>query len=190
MKHALPIILAIVATSVSAADRPRFHGPNSDNNSPDTGLLKAWPEGGPSQIWAAAGIGEGYSSVVIAADTIYTSGAIGEDCVIIALNAGGEIVWQRQNGNAWKGSYPGTRGTPTIDGGLLYHLSGMGSLICVKADSGELVWSVNILEKFDGRNIRWGLSESLLVTGDKVICSPGSEDIGTVALDKMMGNVI
>ena len=190
MKHVLPLILAIATASVSAADWPRFHGPNSDNKSPDTGLLKTWPEGGPSRIWEAAGIGEGYSTVAIVGERIYTTGAIDGDCVITALNTEGKIVWQQQNGEAWNGSYPGTRSTPTIDDGLLYHLSGNGNLICLKADSGEVVWSVNILEKFNGRNIMWGLSESLLVIGDKVICTPGGENVGMVALDKMTGEVI
>ncbi len=190
MKYVLPLILAMTAASVSAADWPRFHGPNSDNVSPDTGLLKTWPEGGPSRIWEASGIGEGYSSPIIAGETIYTSGAAEGNCVITALNMEGKIVWQQQNGTAWEGSYPGTRSTPTIVDGLLYHLSGNGNLICLSAESGEKVWTVNILEKFEGRNIRWGLSESLLVIGVKVICSPGGENIGMVALHKMTGVVI
>ena len=66
MKRILPLILALATASVSAADWPRFHGPNNDNVSPDTGLLKSWPDGGPSRIWEATGIGEGYSTVAIA----------------------------------------------------------------------------------------------------------------------------
>ena len=190
MKYVLPLVLALATTSASAADWPRFHGPNNDNVSPDTGLLKIWPDGGPSRIWEAAGIGEGYSTVAIAGGRIYTSGSIDGDCVITALDAEGNIAWQQQNGKAWAKSYPGTRSTPTIDNGLLYHLSANGNLICLKADNGEVEWSVNILEKFDGRNIMWGLAESLLIIGDKVICSPGGEDVGMVALHKMTGEVI
>jgi outer membrane protein assembly factor BamB len=191
MKHTLLFVLAVTAASASAADWPRFHGPNSDNVSPDKGLLKSWPEVGPQRIWEASGIGEGYSTVAIVGDMIYTSGAIDDlECVVTALNSEGEIVWQQKNGDAWTGSYPGTRSTPTISDGLLYHLSGIGNLICLKADSGDVVWSVNILEKFNGRNILWGLSESPLVIGDMVICSPGGEDVGMVALDKMTGETI
>ena len=190
MKYILPLILVMATASASASDWPRFHGPNSDNVSPDKGLLKSWPEGGPSRIWEAAGIGEGYSSPIIVGERIYTSGAVGENCVITALDTNGKLVWQQQNGPAWKGSYPGTRSTPTIDNGLLYHLSGNGNLICLKADSGDVVWTVDILKKFDGTNIRWGLSESLLIIGDKVICSPGGENVGMVALHKLTGEVI
>jgi outer membrane protein assembly factor BamB len=190
MKYTLLLILAIAATHVSAADWPQFHGPNRNNKSPDKGLLKTWPEGGPSRIWEASGIGEGYSTVAIVGKRIYTAGAIDHDCVITALDMNGKKVWTRTNGKAWKGSYPGTRSTPTITDGLLYHLSGIGNLICLKADSGDVVWTVNILEKFGGRNIIWGLAESPLVIGDEVICTPGGKNVSMVALDRKTGEVV
>lgn len=189
-QYALPLVLAIAAASVSAADWPQFHGPNRDNKSTDKGLLKTWPEGGPSRIWEAAGIGKGYSTVAIVGNRIYTTGAIDEDSVITALDINGKKVWTRKNGKAWDGSYPGTRSIPTVTDGLLYHLSGIGNLICLKADGGEAVWSTNILEKFGGRNTTWGLAESPLVVGDKVICTPGGEEVSMVALDGNTGKVV
>ena len=176
-------------TRASEPAWPQFHGPNRNNKSPDKGLLKAWPEGGPSRIWQVAGIGEGYSTVAIVGKRIYTTGAINGDCVITALDMDGKKVWTRKNGKAWKRSYPGTRSTPTISDGLLYHLSGIGNLICLNAHSSEVVWTVNILEKFDGRNITWGLAESPLVIGDKVICRPGGKHVSMVALDRNTGKV-
>ncbi|MHC4426548.1 MAG: outer membrane protein assembly factor BamB family protein [Planctomycetota bacterium] len=189
MKCTLPLILAIAAASVSAGDWPQFHGPNRDNKSTDKGLLKKWPEGGPLRIWEASGIGEGYSTVAIVGKRIYTTGAIDGDCVITALDMDGKEIWTRTNGKAWKKNYPGTRSTPTFTDGLLYHLSGIGNLICLQADGGDVVWSTNILEKFGGRNIIWGLAESPLVIGDKVICTPGGENVSMVALDRKTGKV-
>ncbi len=190
MKYTLALVLAIAAVSVSAADWPQFHGPNRDNKSTDKGLLKTWPGGGPSRIWEAAGIGEGYSTVAIVGKRIYTTGAVDGDCVITALDMDGTKVWTRKNGKAWEKSYPGTRSTPTITDGLLYHLSAIGNLICLKADSGDVVWSANILKKFAGRNIIWGLAESPLVIDDKVICTPGGENVSMVALDAKTGKVV
>ena len=187
MKHVLAILLVFCATRVFADDWFQFHGPERDNKSPDTGLLQEWPEGGPTRLWEATGIGEGYSSVAIVGQRVYTTGEIEGDCIITVLDMDGDTVWTRKNGKAWDGSYPGTRSTPTIVGGLLYHLSGVGNLICLRSDTGKVVWTVNILEKFDGRNITWGLAESPLVVDNKVICTPGGEDISMVALDRMTG---
>jgi outer membrane protein assembly factor BamB len=52
-----------------------------------------------------------------------------------------------------------------------------------------VVWSTNILKEFGGRNIIWGLAESPLVIGDKVICTPGGENVSMVALDRKTGKV-
>ena len=45
---------------------PQFHGPNRDNISNESGLLRAWPAGGPDLVWTAKGLGHGYSSLAIA----------------------------------------------------------------------------------------------------------------------------
>jgi len=191
MKSLLALILTAGLTSIAAAaDWPQFHGPNRDNKSSDTDLLQSWPQGGPTRLWEATGIGEGYSTVAIVGNRIYTTGSINEDCVITAMDLSGKKIWTRTNGKAWERSYPGTRSTPTIVDGLLYHLSGMGNLVCLQADSGVPVWSVNILEKFEGRNITWGLAESPLVVDDMVICTPGGEEVSMVALDRKTGNVV
>ncbi len=190
MKHALAILLIFCATPAYAADWFQFHGPHRDNKSPDTNLLQEWPDAGPDRLWEATGIGEGYSTVVIVGERIYTAGEIDGDCVITALDMDGNKVWTRTSGRAWSKSYAGTRSTPTIVDGLLYHLSGIGNLICLNADTGDVVWNVNILEKFEGRNIIWGLAESPLVVGDKVICTPGAKDVSMVALNRKTGDVI
>ena len=190
MKHAIAILLVLTATCAFAGDWHQFHGPNRDNKSPDTGLLKEWPEGGPARTWEASGIGEGYSTVAIVGDRIYTVGEIDGDCVITALDMDGRKVWTRKNGRAWDKSYPGTRSTPTIADGLLYHLSGIGNLVCLEAGDGKPVWSADIMRRFGGRNITWGLAESPLVVDDKVICTPGGKDVSMVALDRRTGKTL
>ncbi len=197
-KHSLPrciiqIILFACLALPAWADGPswrQFHGPNQDNKSPDTGLLERWPDGGPELIWSAEGLGYGYSSVSIAQGRIFTSGNIDEKTVVTALNADdGEILWQTPNGPAWNDPVGGTRGTPTIDGDRVYDESPLGELVCLEAATGNKIWGLNILEAFEGENIFWGLSESVLIDGDRLICCPGGKT-AMVALDKMTGEVI
>ncbi|MHC4131074.1 MAG: PQQ-binding-like beta-propeller repeat protein [Planctomycetota bacterium] len=181
-------------SAVYAADEspcwPQFHGPNRDNISTETGLLKQWPEGGPELLWTVEGLGHGFSSMSIASGMIYTAGNIEKDTVITAINTDGKVLWQKKNGEAWKKDYPGTRGTPTIDGEKLYHQSPLGNLICMDAKTGEAVWQVNVLDKFNSKTPRWALAESLLIDGDNVISCPGGPKTCMAALDKKTGETV
>ena len=168
----------------------QFQGPNRDNKSLETGLLSQWPASGPRLLWTQQGLGEGYSSMACVDGLLYTTGNVGHDTIIVALDTTGKIRWRIKNGPAYHRSHPGTRSTPTVRGGLLYHENADGDIICVKAKNGDHVWSVNVLDRFKGRNIRWGLSESLLIDEGRVICSPGGEDIGVAALDAKTGNTV
>jgi len=191
-------VLAIVAwaagllgtASAAAWEWPQFHGPRRDNKSEETGLLEQWPEGGPKLLWTAKGIGHGFSTVAIADGRVYTTGNIAKQTVITALGLDGKKLWAVANGPAWRREVPGARGTPTIDGGRLYHENADGDVVCLDAKTGKEVWGLNILKKFRGRNIRWALAESLLVDGDRVICTPGGEAAGLVALDKASGETV
>jgi outer membrane protein assembly factor BamB len=190
---ALACLAGLVAGSAMAADTaswPRFHGPRGDNLSRETGLLKQWPEGGPRRLWTARGIGTGFATVAIADGLIYTVGNLRDETVITALDLDGKIQWQVANGKAWTGSQPGSRSTPTIDGPWLYHESPLGQLVCLNAKSGERRWGFNILEKFGGENITWALAESLLIDGERIICSPGGPQTAVVALDKHTGQTV
>ena len=119
------------ALAVDDASWPSFHGPGRDNIAIDTGLMQAWPETGPELLWTASGIGHGYSSVSIAAGHIFTAGTIDRQTYVTAMDLTGKKLWQRRNGQSWQASerqtwamsYSGSRGTPTVDGEMVYHLS-------------------------------------------------------------------
>jgi outer membrane protein assembly factor BamB len=174
----------------SEASWPRFNGPNENNISSDTGLLAEWPEGGPPLAWTAQGIGEGFAGVTLANGLIYTAGNVGEKTKITALDADGQTRWQVANGKAYKKSWPGSRGTPTLDGDRLYHENPSGDVVCLDAKTGKQIWKVNILKEFKAEEPRWALAESVLIDGDHVICCPGGPETAVVALDKKTGETV
>jgi len=186
--------LLLAATGVFAENPghswPQFHGPDRDNISRETGLLNVWPDEGPSLVWTAKGLGHGFSSVAIAGGMIVTAGNMEEDTVVTALNMDGEVLWRAKNGEAWTKDYPGTRSTPTIDGTRIYHQSPLGNIVCLEAETGEVIWNVDILTKVGSKNSTWGLAESLLIDGDRLISCPGGPETCMVALDKHTGSVI
>jgi len=183
------IIAAVIsaAAAATAEEWPQFHGPRRDNVSDETGLLTQWPAEGPRLLWTATGIGEGFSSAAVAGGLIYITGNVGTGTVISALGPDGKAVWSAKNGPADKHSYPGTRSTVTADGDRVYHESSVGDLVCLEAATGKSRWSLNILSTFGGRKPKWGLAESPLVDGDRLICVTGGTNTGMVALDKLTG---
>ena len=190
MKLMWLLFLLPVAGVARGGDWPQFHGPQRDNVCNETNLLKRWPEGGPKLLWRAAGIGEGYASAAISAGRVLTAGNLGSNTVITALDLDGKQLWQATNGPAYRRSMPGARATPTIVGDKFYHLNADGDLICLETATGRALWSLNMLEKFGGRNIQWGLSESLLVEGDRVFATPGGTNVLMVALDRHTGKTL
>ena len=171
----------------AAPDWPQWRGPCRDGISAETGLLQAWPEGGPKLLWKASGIGKGYSSPIVAGDSVYVTGDQDKELAIRAFALDGRPRWAASNGAPWKGSYPGARASCAFDDGRLYQLNAHGRLACLDAATGGDVWSVNVLERFGGTNILWGISESVLVHGGLVFATPAGAQGLVVALDKRTG---
>ncbi|MGE3316711.1 MAG: PQQ-binding-like beta-propeller repeat protein [Planctomycetaceae bacterium] len=186
----------LCATSMAAAgDWPQWRGPNRNGISSETGLLKEWPKEGPPVVWHAKSVGDGYSTPSVVGDRIYLLSNQGsdEESVQALSAADGSQIWATPIGGVGKNTgpqYPGARSTPTVDGEYLYVLGSDGDIAAVKAASGEVRWKKNVRSEFGGAPGAWAYSESPLVDGDKLICSPGGKTATLVALNKETGDVI
>lgn len=187
---ALNVVVFSVGTL--AADWPQWRGVNRDGHSAETGLLVPWPAGGPRVVWRASGLGEGYSSMSVAAGRLYTQGQRGDLEFVIAFDVKtGAKLWETTTGRAFRESRGnGPRGTPTVDGDRVYALAADGALVCLDAASGKSRWVQNVVQKYGGSVIPWGMSESPLVDGDRLIVTPGGRGASMVALNKMDGTLL
>jgi len=172
------------------ADWPQWRGPRRDGVSSETGLLDAWPAGGPKLLWKAGSLGKGWSSPIIVGQTIYITGDVGERLVIFAFDLDGKVKWQTPNGKAWKRAWPGARAACCYSEGMLYHMNGHGRLVCLDAATGKEQWSVEVLKRFRAKQPFFGLSECVLVDGKNVIVTPASETALIAALDKTTGKTV
>lgn len=181
-----------VPTDLAAAPWPQFRGPNRDGISLETGLLDRWPADGPQLAWTATGLGAGYSSVAVADGLVLTMGNQGnEECLLAMDLRDGRPRWKAACGPAFRESRgDGPRCTPTVDGDRVYALGANGGLICAELRTGRIIWQKDLLREFDARNITWGISESVLVDGDRLICTPGGRQATMVALNKHNGSVV
>lgn len=183
--------------ALRADDWPQWRGPERTGISKETGLLKEWPKDGPPLRWKLTDIGPGYSSPAVAGGKVFIQTTAGDEEFALALDeATGKTLWKTPIGSVGKNrgpDYPGTRATPTVDGDRLYCLSSAGQLVCLGTD-GKTKWQRDFVKDFDGKVGRpmagWAYSESVLVDGDRVICTPGGSKATLAALNKTTGETV
>ncbi len=205
LRHVMPIACMVTlffstANTSSAEDAasslvrasesgwPQWRGPRRDGISEEMGLLQSWPEDGPKLMWKVSGIGRGYSSPIVVDDSVYITGDQGDDLAIHSFSLDGSPGWETKNGAAWKRSFPGARASCAYDDGKLYHMNAQGRLVCLDAATGAESWAVNVLERFEAKNIMWGISESVVVHEGRVYATPAGAKGLMVALDKQTGD--
>src|SRR5260370_15380908 len=202
----LSLALAAVLISAGSAqdnppkkDWPQWRGPNRDAACSETGLRQEWPKDGPKLLWSAREVngkdklGDGMSSIAIVSGRIYTLGDRDKAGNVVCLDeATGKVLWATPISPPRGGDGPsGARCTPTVDGNRLYALTPHGILACVDTQKGELMWTKYLKKDFGGHMMSgWNYSESPLVDGDKLICTPGGKEAAMIALDKKTGDVI
>ncbi len=192
MKKKFNFILIVFLFSFStlfAQIDSQWRGPNRDGVFPNESLLKLWPKDGPELLWDVDGLGAGYSSPAVTSNRVYVTGMTKGAGFLIAFDMNGKQVWRRSYGSEWSGSSPGARTAPTVVGRLIYLMSGECQVVCLSTE-GKVVWSKNLMQDFGARNIEWGMTESLLVDGDRVFCTPGGSDTMMAALDRFSGKTI
>ena len=173
-------------------DWPTFRGPNRTGLSTETGLLKEWPKGGPKLAWKIAGIGEGYGTPAIRDGKIYLIGTkAGTEYLRCLAVTDGKEIWATEVGtmreNKGRMTFPGSHSTPTVDVDLVYAISSDGKLVCCDRLKGNVVWKKNLPGDFGGKPGNWQYTESPLIDGDKLVCTPGGNSATMLCLDKKTG---
>jgi outer membrane protein assembly factor BamB len=194
---------AIIAASVfvlvnplRGIDWPQWRGPERNGISQEKSLLKEWPKSGPKLIWQIKDAGAGYSTPAIVGDRIYALGNEGDDDEFVESFevANGKRAWRTHIGKVGNPKqqppYPGTRSTPTVDGDTLFALGSDGDLASIDVKKGTVRWQKNLRKEFGGIPGTWAYSESPLVDGNALICTPGGSNATMVALNKRSGEVI
>lgn len=172
---------------------PQWRGPNRDNVSSETGLLREWPAGGPPRLWTAVGLGEGIASVSVAEGLIFTVGYQDDSEYAVALHeATGELAWATRIGPAvaenplmrWL-----SQRVPAVDHDRVYAFTAGGDLICLRTADGSELWRKNYRQDFVACRPIFGFYEQPLIDGDRLVCTPRGSKAQLVFLDKRTGDV-
>jgi outer membrane protein assembly factor BamB len=194
-QRAAPLVLALGllgAGAAPAADWPQFRGPNRDGVSRETGLLKSWPAGGPKVLWKVP-LGEGYSHIAVANGRLFTLYSQGSQELAVALDAAtGKLIWRVPIDRKYQSDMGnGPRSTPTVEGDLVYVLSGNGRLAALAAKDGRKVWEHDLPREFGARVPGWGASTSPLIEGNLLLVDVGGRNGKSLAaFDKKTGKVV
>ena len=189
-------LLTLTATPLCAADWPQWRGPLRDGHSKETGLLQDWPKEGPKLVWHVKDIASGFSTPSVVGDRLYLLSNEGlENEFAHALSTkDGSRVWSTKLGMVGnpkqEPSYPAARSTPTVDGKFLYALGSDGDLVCLETADGKERWRKSLRTDFGGKPGVWAYSESPLIDGDALICTPGGSNATMIALNKNTGDMI
>ena len=193
MKNLVLILICsfLFAGTVFSQEASQWRGKDRDGIYDEKGLLRSWPANGPTLLWHYDNIGDGHASAaVVAHEKVYTAGMTDGKGHVFAFSLDGKLIWNTPYGDEWTESYPGSRSTPLYNDGKLYLMSAFGKIVCLSADKGSILWSVDIMKDYDGRNIVWGVTENLLIDGDKLFCTAGGIKNNVIALNRNTGKLI
>ncbi len=185
------VVFAIFSCNdLSSQEIAQWRGANRDGIYNEPGLMQSWPVDGPKLLWHFDELGDGHSSAAVTKDRIYTCGTIDSKGYVFAFSPDGKLLWKLLFGEEWTESWPGVRSTPLIYNDKLYIISSFGKLVCMGAVRGNIIWTVDLMKTYEGQNITWGVTENLLIDGDKLFCTVGGTKNNVVALNKDNGKLI
>ena len=184
-------IASCLASAAVADDWPQFLGPRRDNVAHDAkGLARSWPAGGPKILWTQS-LGIGFAGPAIYGDSV----------LLLDREEDKRDVLRRlrlaDGGETWRFSYaaPGTldrngsRTSPATDGKLVFAIGPFGHVHAVKFTDRAKVWQAHLLDDWDAKLPKWGVSTSPLLLGDLVIVAPWGRKAALVAYHKSTGKV-
>jgi outer membrane protein assembly factor BamB len=189
------VLWLIVAGFAAAADWLQWGGPNRNFRLPTTVNISAWPGSGPKQLWSRD-LGDGYSSMLIWGNVLYTMYRQGPSDVAIALDpASGKTIWEAaieaphaSGMNIEAG--PGPHSTPLIAGGRMFVTTVIGHLAALDAKTGSRLWSHDLWKEYKGNFLERGYSASPLAYKDSIIVPVGGAGRALMAFRQKDGAVL
>ena len=178
------------------AEWPDFRGPHRDSVIDGVTLQTDWDAQSIKTVWGPRRVGPAWSSFAVGDGRLFTQEQRGDKEATICLDADtGQTLWAFETeGRFWESvAGAGPRGTPTIGDGVIYSMGAAGTLACLDADDGSLVWRRDVSDDA-GRTTppQWGYASSPLYvdTDPPMVVIHAGRDPGVEADDDTDGGVI
>jgi outer membrane protein assembly factor BamB len=191
--------LPLIAADNSAAKGnywPGWLGPERDGWVKGFQPPKKWPAK-LKRVWQLR-VGTGYGTPVVVGDKVYQHARQDEAEVVWSIDLKtGKKVWRSSHNTSFKMGGggekhgKGPKSNPIYSDGRLFVMSITGNLSSWDAASGKLIWRKDYNSRFKPSYPKWGMCNSPVVDGDRVITHFGNVEKGVlVALDVKTGKEI
>jgi outer membrane protein assembly factor BamB len=184
----LVAVLGLAARSAGGSDWPQWRGANRDNVSAETGLLRAWPAGGPKVLWRTP-VAEGYAGAAIKGGRIYLNDydvKKKEHWVRCISMADGKDLWEWRYAVDIRPNHGITRTVPAVGQKLVFSLDPKARLHALDALTGKLAWEKNLVQEYKATIPGWYVGQNPLLDGDRLIIATGGDAL-VVAFDQATG---
>lgn len=185
------LCLGLALYPVHGADWPQFRGPKRDNISAETGLLRAWPAGGPRVLWKIP-VCQGYAGAAIKGGRIYLNDYIDakkEHLVRCISLSDGKDIWQWSYPVDIRPNHGITRTVPAVGQKLVFSLDPKCRFHALDAATGKLIWQKNLVQDYKATIPGWYAGQNPLLDGDRVIVATGGDALA-VAFDQATGKEV
>ncbi|MEI7729118.1 MAG: PQQ-binding-like beta-propeller repeat protein [Verrucomicrobiota bacterium] len=186
------VVTGTGVASKLAGEWPRFRGLQGNGISPEsTPLLKAWPAGGPKQLWKVD-VGEGFAAAAVSKGRVYVMDydrANQSDALrCLSLDDGAEI-WRYTYPSKVKRNHGMSRTIPFVADQYLIALSPKCQVLCADPVRGELKWKMDLVREFNVEVPPWYAGQNPFVENNRLILGTGGDAL-LVAVDCLTGKVL
>jgi outer membrane protein assembly factor BamB len=182
-------LLLVPPVAAHAADWPQFRGPNRDGTSGETGLLRAWPEGGPELLWETP-MAQGYAAAAIHSGKVYVNDydeSTSEFLIRCLTLDEGKELWRFRETRRIRPNHGITRTVPATDGKHVFSIDPKATLHALDAGTGKEVWRKNLVQEYGTKIPPWYNGQNPLIEDDRLVIAPAGSSALVVALDKATG---
>src|SRR5262249_29704555 len=149
--------------TAGAQDWPQWRGPNRDAKATGFTAPTTWPKE-PTRKWQVK-VGDGVATPALVGDKLYVfSRQEGNEGIRCLAAADGKEIWadkyEAAGFNGPDSGFPGPRSSPAVADGKVVTLGVQGTLSCLDAASGTVVWRKN---DFKGSLPRFHTSSSPII---------------------------
>ena len=148
----LILMVGVTTLSLHAEDWPQWRGVNRDGNWSDSGVVQQFPDSGLKVTWrmpirggfAGPSVADGRVFVLDYEETPGSRTMDGSERLLALDEETGSVLWSQ----TWPAAYRnimwkfanGPRTPPTVEGGRVYVLGAAGMLVCLNAQTGDILW--------------------------------------------------